>query len=88
MEGANQWTDPNSSGSLVSDPDDASNTVFRGVQSGDYYHSIPTISTPGFIDDVYIDLSGANLVNPIPEPSQFALLGVAGLAVFFLRRRK
>lgn len=43
----------------------------------------------GMIDDIYIDNTGLNLVNPaaVPEPSSTTLLGLGGLALI-LRRRK
>ncbi len=41
----------------------------------------------GYLDDVYLDTTGANLTNPIPEPSSSLLAGLLfGLGV--LRRRR
>jgi hypothetical protein len=37
-------------------------------------------------DDIYIDSSSANLVNPIPEPTSLALLAMGGAAL--VRRRR
>jgi len=45
---------------------------------------------PVYLDDIYIDTSGQNLVNPVPEPSTL-LLGIVGLAAFAIiaaRRRR
>ncbi|MCC5848865.1 MAG: PEP-CTERM sorting domain-containing protein [Verrucomicrobia bacterium] len=39
-------------------------------------------------DDIYIDTTGANLVNPIPEPSTLVLLGLAGLSAISVLRKK
>lgn len=38
---------------------------------------------PAFIDDIYLDASGVNLANPVPEPSTLALtaIGSAALAI-------
>ncbi|CAN5376084.1 hypothetical protein BH23VER1_BH23VER1_33500 [soil metagenome] len=40
-----------------------------------------------YVDDVYIDTAGANLANPIPEPSLLAL-SLVGLGLLGLRRRR
>jgi len=45
------------------------------------------LDSTGYIDDVYLDTSGANLANPIPEPSSLALL-FCGAASFVVRRRR
>lgn len=44
---------------------------------------------PAFVDDIYLDHSGANLANPVPEPSAFALaiLGAAALLTQSVRSR-
>ncbi|MEM6820830.1 MAG: PEP-CTERM sorting domain-containing protein [Verrucomicrobiota bacterium] len=39
------------------------------------------------VDDIYLDNSSINLANPIPEPSSYALLGIAAFALMFLRKR-
>lgn len=46
------------------------------------------LSQPIRLDDIHIDTAGANLVNPVPEPSQVALLISACIALFAMRRRK
>ncbi len=44
--------------------------------------------TTGYIDDIYLDTTGSNLANPIPEPSSYALIaGMLGLCWIMLRRR-
>ena len=46
-------------------------------------------SNDAFLDNIYWDSSGANLVNPVPEPSAFAALaGVAALGLALVRRRR
>ncbi len=42
---------------------------------------------PLLVDDMYIDTTGANLGNPIPEPATMSLLALGGLAVLRRRRR-
>jgi hypothetical protein len=39
-----------------------------------------------YVDDIYVDTAGQNLVNPVPEPSALVLLG-GGAAALGLRRR-
>jgi len=42
-----------------------------------------------YYDDIYIDTTGVNLANPIPEPSTYALLaGLATLGLVAWRRRR
>jgi hypothetical protein len=43
--------------------------------------------TTVFFDNIYVDKSGANLTNPIPEPGSLALLGL-GTAMLACRRRR
>jgi hypothetical protein len=45
--------------------------------------------SPYLLDDIFVDGSGVNLANPIPEPSSLVLLTLAfaGLALAALRRR-
>ena len=43
-------------------------------------------NTTGYIDDIYVDTSAQNLINPIPEPSVAVLLGAT--ALLGLRRRR
>jgi hypothetical protein len=42
---------------------------------------------PSWVDDIYFDTGGVNLVNPVPEPSVFAL-ALVGLAAWFKGRGK
>jgi hypothetical protein len=44
--------------------------------------------TPYLLDDIYVDASGVNLVNPIPEPSTLALLALALVAMAATRNRR
>ena len=39
------------------------------------------------IDDIYIDNSGSNLTNPIPEPATLALTAAGGALLLFRRRK-
>jgi hypothetical protein len=39
-------------------------------------------------DNVYIDPAGFNLINPVPEPSTWALLSAGGVAALLWHRRK
>jgi hypothetical protein len=50
---------------------------------------------PFFVDNIYLDATGANLAAPapligaaVPEPATFGLLGVAGVALAARRRRR
>lgn len=45
--------------------------------------------SPYLLDDIYLDASGANLANPIPEPTSFVLfiLALGGLTAAGFRRR-
>lgn len=42
--------------------------------------------TTGYVDDIYLDSTGQNLVNPIPEPAP-VMLGLIGMAGILRRRR-
>lgn len=56
---------------------DLQSLFFRtAITSGDTYY-----------DDLYIDSTTHNLINPIPEPGTLGLVGVFGGAVLFVRRR-
>lgn len=48
-----------------------------------------TGGTDFFVDDIYVDLSGENLVAPvtIPEPASLGLLAMAGMGLIGRRRR-
>jgi hypothetical protein len=39
-----------------------------------------------YFDDIYLDPAGANLSNPIPEPTSLALAAFCGLALYFRRK--
>jgi hypothetical protein len=41
-----------------------------------------------YIDDIYIDVTGQNLANPVPEPSTLALAGLAVLGLILHQRRR
>jgi hypothetical protein len=41
----------------------------------------------GYLDDLYIDTTGQNLANPVPEPASL-LLASGGAAILALRRRR
>jgi hypothetical protein len=43
-------------------------------------------ANPVFVDDIYFDPAGANLLNPIPEPGSAALLAI-GFATLLPRRK-
>lgn len=68
----------------------ATNVAFRTAAGDlDYMFFADPDGNPAtgiVLDDLYVDTSGENLVNPIPEPSAAALLGLGGLAL--LRRRR
>lgn len=40
-----------------------------------------------FVDDIYLDTTGQNLSNPVPEPTCVAPAAVAGMALLARRRR-
>jgi hypothetical protein len=39
-------------------------------------------------DNIYIDIAGFNLINPVPEPATWALLSAGGAAALLWHRRK
>ena len=43
-------------------------------------------ATTSYIDDIYIDTTGSNLISPVPEPSA-ALIGGLGMLTLLRRRR-
>ena len=43
-------------------------------------------ATTSYIDDIYIDTTGSNLISPVPEPSA-ALIGGLGILTLLRRRR-
>jgi len=50
--------------------------------------NINTVSAGALVDNFYFDATGANLTNPVPEPSTYALLfGLATLGFVAVRRR-
>lgn len=62
---------------------------FRNVNTDDLINlwvRNNSASTTGYIDDVYLDTTGINLTNPIPEPST-AMIGGLGLLALLRRRR-
>jgi len=52
-----------------------------------YGNTTPALTGQFIIDDIYIDIAGANLNNPVPEPGT-AILGGAGLLGLLMRRRR
>lgn len=72
-------------GTLLGDP---AGYTFR-VASSNPISTLQVISsnpTAVFLDDFYVDNSGQNIVNPIPEPAVSGLAGLASLAL--IRRRR
>lgn len=64
--------------------------AFRFAQGDDlrsfWGHTFDTATY--YLDDIYVDTAGANLANPIPEPSTYAMLfGAAALLFAGIRRR-
>lgn len=47
----------------------------------------PALTASLFVDDVYVDTGGQNLLNPVPEPSSAAMLGAAATLGLVSRRR-
>jgi hypothetical protein len=76
-----------SSGGAASAPF-AQGTFRNGVAGNPLitFYSRTSSATPVFVDDIYFDPAGANLLNPIPEPSSVALIAL-GLATLLQRRR-
>ncbi len=62
--------------------------VFRNTTSGDIntFYLGTNSGSVGFLDNIYVDSTGANLTNPVPEPS-IALLGGLGVLGLIRRRR-
>lgn len=50
-----------------------------------YLHSAGS-GTNAYIDDLYVDATGVNLTNPVPEPASMSLLGLGAIAL--IRRRR
>ncbi|AKJ63650.1 PEP-CTERM sorting domain-containing protein [Kiritimatiella glycovorans] len=67
-----------------------SNTWIRGEGALAYdtlYFVANHVDGPdAYIDDIYYDNSGENLVNPIPEPATLGLMATVAGGVFLLRR--
>ena len=47
----------------------------------------PAAVSPILVDNIFFDADDRNLVNPIPEPSALALIGLGGLAMLGRRRK-
>lgn len=67
----------------------AQSTFRNGVASNPLitFFSRTSSASPVFVDDIYFDPAGANLLNPIPEPASFSLT-IFGLAGLFNRRQR
>jgi hypothetical protein len=65
----------------------AQSTFRNGVASNPLitFYARTSTASPVFVDDIYFDSSGANLLNPIPEPGS-AVLVTLGLAALLNRR--
>lgn len=76
-------------------PPDTSGFTFRNGASANPLTTLifamggttPALTSSLIVDDVYIDTTGQNLSNPVPEPSSAVLLGAAATLGLISRRR-
>ncbi len=72
---------------LVADDFGFRNTADTALQAFKFRNNEDGHTTNAYFDDIYIDATGVNLANPIPEPASFLLVAAGALGVLPRRRR-
>jgi len=86
----NTGTDGATAGDLFADDFDFRNGA-NGVPGAlDKFIVIPLDprDEDAYVDNIYVDVDGLNLANPVPEPSTIALVMIPGLIFFVLHRKR